>query len=192
MSVMLQVPFVTQLNYGPKGSMSDPTGCWYASACMVAYYFEAGPRLGIPELHTSKLPEAIRKGLGFTGHFATGSTQAAAMMGRSGAKESEHELLAKREHLAPAPQCETNHAFTLKELEELLRKQGPIFFYWRKTPKGKGSYGHASVMIGTNDRNGTVIYHDPENAPSSVMKISAFNSVRQQWKYAMMQRTPKA
>src|SRR5690348_4477784 len=23
--------------------------CWYASACMVAYYREAGPRLGLPE-----------------------------------------------------------------------------------------------------------------------------------------------
>jgi len=42
MSIYLDVPFVSQLNYG--AGMSDPTGCWYCSAQMVAYYFEAGPR----------------------------------------------------------------------------------------------------------------------------------------------------
>ncbi len=40
MSVMLNVPVVTQ-----RRQMS----CWYASVCMVAYYREAGPRLGLPE-----------------------------------------------------------------------------------------------------------------------------------------------
>ena len=40
MSVKLDVPLVTQLR-----SMS----CWYASVCMVAYFREAGPRLGLPE-----------------------------------------------------------------------------------------------------------------------------------------------
>lgn len=38
-SLMLDVPVV-----GQSRSMS----CWYASACMVAYYQEAGPRLGLP------------------------------------------------------------------------------------------------------------------------------------------------
>ncbi len=40
MGVKLNVPMVTQ-----KRQMS----CWYASACMVAYYRQAGPRLGLPE-----------------------------------------------------------------------------------------------------------------------------------------------
>lgn len=39
MSVKLNVPLVNQ-----KSIMS----CWYASVCMVAYFHEAGPRLGIP------------------------------------------------------------------------------------------------------------------------------------------------
>ena len=26
--------------------------CWYASACMVSYYFRAGPRLGLPNIWT--------------------------------------------------------------------------------------------------------------------------------------------
>jgi ABC-type bacteriocin/lantibiotic exporter with double-glycine peptidase domain len=40
MGVRLNVPLVHQRN-----TMS----CWYASVCMVAYFREAGPRLGIPE-----------------------------------------------------------------------------------------------------------------------------------------------
>lgn len=39
--VQLDVPLVEQ-----KKNMS----CWYASACMVAYYREAGPRLGLPDV----------------------------------------------------------------------------------------------------------------------------------------------
>ena len=49
-SIYLDVPFVSQLGFGdPDKPMNDKTGCWYASACMVAYFFEAGPRLGVPE-----------------------------------------------------------------------------------------------------------------------------------------------
>jgi len=40
MSIRLNVPLVLQ-----RLNME----CWYASACMVAYYHEAGPRLGLPD-----------------------------------------------------------------------------------------------------------------------------------------------
>ena len=50
-------------------------------------------------------------------------------------------------------------------------------------------YGHASVIIGTD--NAGIIYHDPENKPNSKMSIAQFNSVRQKWKYALMQRRAK-
>lgn len=40
MSVKLDVPLVTQ---------ARRMSCWYASACMVAYFHEAGPRLGLPK-----------------------------------------------------------------------------------------------------------------------------------------------
>lgn len=40
--------------------------CWYASACMVAYYFEAGPRLGLPDKWTANkgisIPDFISLG----------------------------------------------------------------------------------------------------------------------------------
>ena len=40
MGVYLDVPYVPQTG--------DPTGCWYASACMIGYFFEVGPRMGVP------------------------------------------------------------------------------------------------------------------------------------------------
>jgi hypothetical protein len=178
MAVNLNVPFVTQLGIGghvPGATpRNDPTGCWYASACMVNYYFEAGPRLGVPELFARNL------GGGLLGHYATGSSPADRLA------SNHHDLLAKREHLEPVAKCATSHAYTLSELEELLRTRGPIFFYWTKQHGGK-SYGHASVMKGTDDKN--VIYHDPENAPNSKMTIGQFNTARQKWQYALMQRT---
>jgi hypothetical protein len=177
MSIYLDVPFVSQLNYG--AGMSDPTGCWYCSAQMVAYYFEAGPRLGVPEIYSAAAG----------GHAATGSSEAASRLAAAipGGTKTEHELLAERENLCPVPNCEKIYNFSLTELEMLLRKSGPIFFYWTKT-HGSSSYGHASVIIGTCNFPDRIIYHDPENAKDSKMSLSDFNLKRQKWKYAMMQR----
>jgi hypothetical protein len=187
MAVTLVVPFITQLGIGGHvsrtyadavkgvvhGTHDDPTGCWYASVCMVGYFFEAGPRQGIPELYKRAL------GGGQLGHYATGSDPANRLAA------NHHDLLAKRERLAPVPNCETAHIYTLVELEQLLNAGGPIFLYWTKS-HGGSSYGHASVVIGVDIAN--VIYHDPEKAPDSKMTIDKFNIVRQQWKYALMQR----
>lgn len=181
MAVTLNVNYVTQLGIGGHvagaTTRDDPTGCWYASACMVAYYFGSGPRMGVPELFKRKLKFFSRQ----RGHYATGSDRAFSL------SPQHHDLLAQREHLEPVANCDNiKHDYKLDELEELLRTRGPIFFYWWKTHGGK-TYGHASVIIGV-DSNG-IIYHDPENAPNSRMSIGTFNSVRQNdWKYALMQR----
>ena len=151
----------------------DPTGCWYASACMVGYYFGSGPRQGAPELFARDL------GNGLIGHYATGSGPA------NGISSNHHLLLAQREQLEPVANCATGHQYTTDEFENLLRTRGPIFFYWMKS-HGGGQYGHASVLIGADAAN--VIYHDPENAPNSRMSIAQFNNVRQRWQYALMQR----
>ena len=117
MTVYLDVPYVSQLNYG--GGLNDHTGCWYCSAEMVAYHFEAGPRLGVPEFHTSD------------GHMATGSTGTAQSAARQALAAkgytSEHKALADREGLAAVPGCETSKTFTIREIEMLLRK-GDRFF----------------------------------------------------------------
>jgi hypothetical protein len=167
MAVKLEVPFVTQLGIGGGANRrNDPTGCWYASVCMVAYYFGAGPRMGLPELFVRDL------GGGQLGHLPT--------------VESNHELLVQREDLAAVPNCASGHQFSRSELEQLLRTRGPIFFYWMKRASGS-RFGHASVIIGVDDA-GILTYHDPENAPNSRMQVARFNAVRQRWQYAMMQR----
>jgi hypothetical protein len=182
MAMKLNVPFVTQHNIGGhvvKKSFfglikkkvrgwDDWTGCWYASACMVGYYFEAGPRRGLPEIFVAG-----------QGHLATGSDAAYAL------EQKHHDLLAKRENLIAVEQCSSTHQFTLEEIESLLKDGGPIFMYWTKST-GSSSYGHASVIIGTTSAG--IIYHDPENAPDSVMSIGTFNNVRQKWQYALMQK----
>lgn len=177
MAVTLNVKFVTQLGIGGHvaggTTRDDPTGCWYASACMVGYYFGAGPRQGVPEIFKRDL------GGGLMGHHATGSGPANAL------SANHHELLAQREQLEPVDKCETSHEYTADELEDLLRKRGPIFMYWMKV-HGGSRYGHASVIIGVDELG--IIYHDPERGPKSRMTISAFNNARQKWKYALMQR----
>ena len=112
MSVYLDVPFVSQLNYG--GGMNDPTGCWYCSAQMVAFHFEAGPRLGVPEIHSG-------------GHAATGSALAQTRLqaARGVGGKNEHDLLAEREGLEPVPRCaDAAYLYRLTSLEVLLRRTG--------------------------------------------------------------------
>ncbi len=178
--MILTVPFVSQLSIGKTkaggDTHDDPTGCWYASACMVGYYFEAGPRFGLPELY--KLSNAGGK-VGQMGHFATGSDAANRLF------PEHHRILAKREHLEPVDKCETSHEYTNLELTNLLKTRGPIFMYWMKK-HGVQTYGHASVIIGVEGVE--IIYHDPENSPNSRMTIRKFNSVRQKWEFALMQR----
>lgn len=190
MGVYLDVPYCNQLRFPNSCSEdNDPTGCWYASACMIGWYFEAGPRQGVPEIHSSSLPPEVRARLGFSGHMATGSADAALMMAAYGGGQSEHQLLAQREHLTPLLHCaEGAYQYTHVELEVLLRRFGPIFFYWQKTAAGN-TYGHASVLVGVVDRSPDLIFHDPENAPRSEMDLSGFNAKRQRWHYSQMRRT---
>ncbi len=189
MAVYLDVPYCNQLSVPESSSvLNDPTGCWYCSACMIGWYFEVGPRQGVPELHTSRLPADIQARAGFVGHVATGSTDAAAMMRAFGGGQSEHVLLARREHLTPLGHCaEAGYQYGHTELEMLLRRYGPIFFYWQKTRNGQ-TYGHASVLIGVLERSPDLVFHDPENAPNSSMDLSEWNAKRQRWTYSQMRR----
>jgi hypothetical protein len=61
MKLILEVPLVGQktgynnqplMQPNASGSMQQHgfMACWYASACMVSYYYKAGPRLGLPQV----------------------------------------------------------------------------------------------------------------------------------------------
>jgi Papain-like cysteine protease AvrRpt2 len=146
----LDVPFVSQLDYGGSLHLDDPTGCWYSSACMVAFAFEAGPRQGIPELYSMSVTQA--DGTVTLGHWAM-----------------DHGwlwVLKRNEHLAD---LDGGMPATAADLAEALRKWGPLIMFWEKTHGGQ-TYGHASVIIGV--RGDTVIVHDPENAPHSEMSFA--------------------
>lgn len=45
---------MAELRYDvPLVAQREGFSCWYASACMVAYHFEAGPRLGLPDVYAA-------------------------------------------------------------------------------------------------------------------------------------------
>ncbi len=145
--IYLDVPFVTQLGYGQNNTIDDPTGCWYASACMVGYYFEAGPRLGDPSLWTPQGHEVIQ----------------------------DSTTLRRNEHLVEV-QYPVSNAWTIASLADLLTKYGPQLISWTKTHNG-ATYGHCSTLIGVDDAKQEVIIHDPERAPDSRMPIATFNAL---------------
>ena len=90
MSIRLTVPRVKQLR-----SMD----CWYASACMVAWFFEQGPRLGLPQKWAAN--QGISPKLG------------------------DLITLAQVEHLKPVHAANRN--WTEDDLERVLKDSGPIW-----------------------------------------------------------------
>ncbi len=157
---------------------------------MLGFFFEAGPRLGAPRLFSRPLSD------GRLGHWATGSAGAVA------ANPNHHSTLASNEGFEAVPNCALAHNYTLAKLEAELTNQGPIFMYWFKHANNgpvnrttrqpnDGSYGHASVIVGTTED--AIIYHDPEFANRSQganrkMSLAQFNNTRQVWQWALMQK----
>ena len=86
--IRLSVPLVAQ-----SRSMS----CWYAAACMVNYYWEAGPRLGLPD----------------------------AWAANTGITPAQQRDLARNENLRRVNSAD--HEFTANTLISTVRSYGPIW-----------------------------------------------------------------
>ena len=131
MPINLNVPLVAQ-----RLSME----CWYASACMVAYFFAPGPRLGLPAQWQAN--QGITPSLG---DFAA---------------------LARNEDLAPiiAP----NRVWSEKNLEVLLRDNGPIWCagHWFGP-------GHIIVLTGVDSTD--VFFNDPDGGLAKTGAQAWFN-----------------
>ena len=163
--IYLNVTFVSQLGFGdPDNPQNDRTGCWYASTCMVACHFEAGPRLGLPEKF-----DPVKQG-------------------HAGMKNEDYPKLMANEHLV-AIDLPAGKSWTADQIADMLRRYGPLSFGWNKTGKSGKSYGHRSVVIGYDGTRTEVIFHDPEKAPNSRLSLADFNA-KFRWSnpYAMLRR----
>ena len=161
--IYLDVGYVSQLKIGSGDyERKDPTGCWYASVEMVNFYFEQGPRLGVPDLFTKKV-----------GTFKDGSD----MIGFQAISAPKWLVLLKNEGME-AIAVPASKAWKIDDLASYLRIYGPLAFAWVKTSKTSGQkYGHVSVLIGAAPSKNELKYHDPENLPNSVMTLSEFDAV---------------
>lgn len=175
MAIRLDVPYFTQLGIGARPGVAgrdDPTGCWYASACMIGAFYESGPRLGVPQL------------------WVNGRHRVVSAPANGAAGVDYFEILCRNEQLVPNPMsADPLFDFEGSDIEGLLRGQGPIMLFWHK-PAGRGSYQHASVIFGADGN--TLSYHDPERAPDSRMSVDDFNRWRQRMRWALLQRRPGA
>lgn len=148
---VLNVPYVSQVNYGnPNNPKSDPFGCWYAACSMIAYFYEAGPRLGHPEAFAA----------GHQGKTSRGITAA------------EYPQFIKNEELRQL-KLPTSKSFTAAELEKSLRDHGPLYSRIIVTFKNN-QYGHIVVVVGMIGDN--VIVHDPAKGPNQRYTLAQFNS----------------
>jgi hypothetical protein len=218
MGVKLNVPFMPQMNIGAHApgttGRNDPFGCWYASIRMLAAHFEYGPRQGLPELYSATWSATERQAIqgitelgsvlkdinekaGGEGHVLIGkSVRTTKVFDALGQTRPElqnytgeyraYQLLCEREHLEPVPGCSLEQAkYDLHALEALLRRSGPMCFGWSKPGVG----GHMSVLVGTEDKQSKVEYHDPgETSGYSQMSLDEFNKRRVKHKYAMLRR----
>jgi hypothetical protein len=158
-AIYLDVGFQNQLSFGnPADPTTDPTGCWYASICMIGYYFEYGPRLGNPALYKRNL-----------GTYKDGTP----MIGNMPANAKDMTVVMKNEHLVALPEP-AGKAWATPDLAQNLRTYGPLAFAWKKTANGH-TYGHVSVLIGADGAKNEIVIHDPENRPNFHMSTSDFN-----------------
>ncbi|NNG05153.1 MAG: hypothetical protein HKM95_13800 [Inquilinus sp.] len=157
---VLNVPYVSQVNYGnPNNPQSDPFGCWYASCCMISYFYEAGPRLGHPEAFAA----------GHQGNTSRGITGA------------EYPQFIKNEELRQLS-IPSSKKFTADELEQALRDNGPLYTRILVAYKG-GKYGHIIVVVGVIGDH--VIAHDPAKGPNQQYTLAKFNEAfNWQWNSA--------
>jgi cysteine protease avirulence protein AvrRpt2 len=163
-TIQLNVPYVTQLAIGGADSNNawdDPMGCWYACICMLGYFFEPGPRQGLPELFTMTHKTHNR-------HQRLIET-------------NDYQLLMAREGLEVIALSDQACSYTVQQIRQLLAISGSIMFCWNKfKPQHARPYGHTCVLIGCNGDN--LQYLDPESTQSlgenQSMTVEYFNQQR--------------
>jgi hypothetical protein len=173
--IYLDVPYVSQMKIGGHAGPGhdEITGCWYASTCMLGYYREAGPRLGVPALYATPGP--------------TGNPNPKPI------SPDTFPVLAQNEGLTPIP-LPADKKWTCEKLAEILRECGPCLVGrgFRVGAELKG--GHIIVVVGARTSDNLVIIHDPAVGPNLTLPIDGFNNVfpwdRPEAKWLMMVKLP--
>jgi hypothetical protein len=138
--ILLDVPHVGQREIGGQtghASHSEQNGCWYASTCMVSYFWEAGPRLGVPEQYAANPRDPEPMGA----RYAT---------------------LKKNERFEGVP-LPASKKWTINKLYNVLENYGPCYVRrgYRNKVTGNLDGGHAVVLIGANLVEKEVCILDP-------------------------------
>ncbi len=164
--IVLDVPFVTQVNIGGHINAglgrTERMGCWYAASCMLGYYRETGPRLGVPAQYVK--PDGSPQGAD-----AQGNIQPLGM-------NANYATLAQNEGLTSIP-LPADNRWTCDKLAEILRDCGPCYMR-TKVFSAAGAHvgGHILVLVGSKPSNNTVVIHDPARGPSIEMSIDTLNT----------------
>lgn len=138
--LLLDVPHVGQRDIGAHSghiSHSEQNGCWYASTCMVGYFWEAGPRLGVPEQYAANPKDPQPMG-------------------------SRYATLKANENFEGVP-LPAAKKWTVYKLYNVLENYGPCYVRrgYRNKTTGNLDGGHAVVLIGVNLIDKTVCILDP-------------------------------
>ncbi len=138
--IELDVPFVSQNEIGGHTghiSHSEQNGCWYASTCMVSYFWEAGPRLGVPAQYEGRAQDPLPMGARY------------AELKTNEAYEG-----------VPLPQAKK---WTIYKLANVLEYFGPCYVRrgFRDKTTGQLTGGHAIALVGAHVGKGHVAVLDP-------------------------------
>ncbi len=138
---LLDVPYVGQFKIGghvPEyKTHSEQNGCWYASTCMVSYFWEAGPRLGVPAQYAAN--PADPKPMG-----------------------ARYNELMTNEHFASVT-LPPDKKWTADRLMDVLGARGPCYVRRGFRVNGALTGGHAIVLIGANNIKDEIALLDPWN-----------------------------
>ena len=147
----LDVPFVSQRDIGihtGTKSHSEQNGCWYASTCMVSYFWEIGPRLGVPEQYTSQPDHHDPAGMG-----------------------ARYDQLVDNEGFQKYP-VPTSNTWTIEELFNVVKDKGPCYVRRGfRDKKGNLTGGHAIVLKGANKDTKQVAMLDPWEKYTKPVKV---------------------
>jgi hypothetical protein len=138
--IELDVPFVSQNDIGGHAGHvhhSEQNGCWYASTCMVSYFWEAGPRLGVPEQYARDPSDPDPMGKRYVN-------------------------LKRNENFEGVP-LPANKKWTAQVLMRVLGQHGPCYVRrgFRDSTTGDLVGGHAIVLVGSNITADQVAILDP-------------------------------